>query len=156
MGGCLQYQTGRVAEGDARLVWRRLERNEKLKFVEWAAAVLLSPPMSTPNFLNDDFLLTNHVARELYHEHAAELPILSSMVAEAFARDTHASSHLQTAALPYVWTDPAMFAKAVHQLRLDSDALQLAVGGTDQSRIDHAIHSLDTTCTQCHREFRAE
>ncbi len=92
----------------------------------------------------------------LIRRHAAELPILSSMVAEAFARDTHASSHLQTAALPYVWTDPAMFAKAVHQLRLDSDALQLAVGGTDQSRIDHAIHSLDTTCTQCHREFRAE
>ena len=32
--------------------------------------------MSTPTFLHDDFLLTNETARELYHEHAAELPIL--------------------------------------------------------------------------------
>ena len=32
--------------------------------------------MSTPKFLDDDFLLTNEVACELYHEHAAQLPIL--------------------------------------------------------------------------------
>jgi glucuronate isomerase len=32
--------------------------------------------MSTPKFLHNDFLLTNAAARELYHEHAAELPIL--------------------------------------------------------------------------------
>ena len=32
--------------------------------------------MSHPDFLHDDFLLTNDVARELYHEHAAKQPIL--------------------------------------------------------------------------------
>lgn len=32
--------------------------------------------MSHANFLDDDFLLTNDVARELYHEHAAKQPIL--------------------------------------------------------------------------------
>ena len=32
--------------------------------------------MSDPNFLHDDFLLTNDVARELYHGHAAKMPIL--------------------------------------------------------------------------------
>lgn len=32
--------------------------------------------MSTPTFLDDDFLLTNDVARELYHGRAAEMPIL--------------------------------------------------------------------------------
>ncbi|HWB59086.1 MAG TPA: glucuronate isomerase, partial [Chthoniobacteraceae bacterium] len=30
----------------------------------------------TPTFLDDDFLLTNEPARELYHRHAAKLPIL--------------------------------------------------------------------------------
>ncbi|HWG75315.1 MAG TPA: cytochrome c, partial [Steroidobacteraceae bacterium] len=35
-----------------------------------------------------------------------QLAVLSGMVGDAFARDTRSSSHLQTAALPYVWSDP--------------------------------------------------
>lgn len=91
----------------------------------------------------------------LVHKRATELAVLSGMVGDAFARDTRASSHLQTAALPYVWGDPGAFATAVRRLQSDAVTLQQSVQGEDPDRVRAAIQALDTDCTQCHRQFRA-
>jgi cytochrome c556 len=91
----------------------------------------------------------------LVRKHASELTVLSGMVADAFARDTRSSSHLQTAALPYVWSDPGSFAAAVRRMQKAATALQQAAQGDDPAGVQPAIQALDTDCAQCHRQFRA-
>ncbi|HTT05167.1 MAG TPA: cytochrome c [Steroidobacteraceae bacterium] len=86
---------------------------------------------------------------------AAQLTVLSGMVGDAFTRDTRSSTHLQTAALPYVWSDPASFAAAVRRMQTAATALQHAAEAQDPDAVRPAIAALDTDCAQCHRQFRA-
>jgi len=90
----------------------------------------------------------------LVRKRSMQMAVLSGMVGDAFARDTRSSSHLQTAALPYVWSDPRAFATAVHQMQQDATALQQAAPG-DAAAVQPAIQALDRDCAQCHRQFRA-
>ena len=91
----------------------------------------------------------------LVRRRAAELTVLSGMVGDAFTRDTRTASHLQTAALPYVWSDPASFAAAVQRMQTAAAALQQAAQGHDPAAVAPAIAALDTDCARCHRQFRA-
>ena len=84
-----------------------------------------------------------------------QLAVLSGMVGDAFARDTRSSSHLQTAALPYVWSDPHTFAAAVQRMQKNAGALQRSAQGDDPGDVRPALQALDTDCAQCHRQFRA-
>lgn len=84
-----------------------------------------------------------------------QLAVLSGMVGDAFARDTRHSSHLQTAALPYVWSDPRAFAAAVQRLQQDATALRRSAQGDNAAGVKPALQALDTDCDQCHRQFRA-
>jgi cytochrome c556 len=84
-----------------------------------------------------------------------QLAVLSGMVGDAFARDTRSSSHLETAALPYVWSDPRAFAAAVQRMQKDATALQRSTLGDDPAAIQPTVQALDADCAQCHRQFRA-
>lgn len=88
--------------------------------------------------------------------HASELPMLSAMIAEAFRRDTRAARNVNTAALSYVWSDPAAFLQSVQRLRSDALALQSAAGSGDQAQVDSAIRTVAGECDQCHRRFRGD
>jgi cytochrome c556 len=90
----------------------------------------------------------------LIRRHAMQLATLSGMVSEAFARDTHAA-HLQSAALPYVWSDPNAFAAAVQRMQQAATVLQQSTDSNDRAQVVRAIQTLDSTCAQCHRQFRA-
>ena len=92
---------------------------------------------------------------DVIRRHAAQLPVLSGMVSEAFARDTRAAAHLNSAALAYVWSDPAAFNQDVQQLQIAASALQRAAQNGTQFQIVGAIRMLDAACVQCHRQFRA-
>lgn len=91
----------------------------------------------------------------LLRKRAEQLTVLSGMVGDAFTRDTRASSHLQTAALPYVWSDPAAFAAAVGRMQAAATALRQAAQGNDPAAVRPALEALDTDCARCHRQFRA-
>lgn len=91
----------------------------------------------------------------LVDRRSMQLAMLSGMVGDAFVRDTHTSAHLQTAALPYVWTDPRAFAAAVQRMQKDAAALQQSAQGVDPAGVQPAIQALDADCAQCHRQFRA-
>jgi cytochrome c556 len=90
----------------------------------------------------------------LVNKRSLQLAVLSGMVGDAFARDTRSSPHLQTAALPYVWSDPGGFAAAVQRMQKDATALQRSAQG-DSADVKPALQALDTDCAQCHRQFRA-
>jgi cytochrome c556 len=91
----------------------------------------------------------------LVRKHAEELATLSGMVSEAFERDTR-GAHLQTAALPYVWSDRAAFAAALARMQQAATGLQRAAAGADRAQVGRATQALDNSCVQCHRQFRAE
>jgi cytochrome c556 len=88
--------------------------------------------------------------------HASELPMLSLMIAEAFRRDTHAARNVDSAALPYVWTDHAAFLQSAQRLQGDGQALQGAATSGDQDRVNAAIRAMAGDCDQCHRKFRGD
>ena len=90
----------------------------------------------------------------LVSRHAMQLATLGGMVSEAFARDTH-NAHLQSGALPYVWSDPGAFATATGRMQQATAALQQSVAGHDRAQIERAIQVLAGSCAQCHRQFRA-
>lgn len=91
----------------------------------------------------------------LVRRRAAELPVLAGMIADAFARNTSAARKLQSAALPYVWTDHAAFVSSAQRLEADALALKGAAAGADEVRIAAAINALGDECARCHRRFRA-
>jgi cytochrome c556 len=92
---------------------------------------------------------------DVIRRHAAQLPVLSSMVSEAFARDTRAAAHLNSAALAYVWSDPVTFGQDAQHLQNAASALQRAAQDGAQSEIASAIRTLGAACVECHRQFRA-
>ncbi|HEX4051090.1 MAG TPA: cytochrome c [Steroidobacteraceae bacterium] len=91
----------------------------------------------------------------LVGKRSMQLAVLSGMVGDAFARDTRSSSHLQTAALPYVWSDPRSFAAAVQRMQKAAAALQRSTLSEDSAHVQPMIQALDSDCAQCHRQFRA-
>jgi cytochrome c556 len=108
-----------------------------------------------------DPLLQMQTGREPYdatlvRRHADELPLLTSMIPEAFARNTSAARKLDTAALSYVWSDHQAFLQSAQRLHADASALQSAVRSGERESVDGAIGRMDAECAQCHRQFRAE
>ena len=91
----------------------------------------------------------------LVSKRSMQLAVLSGMVGDAFIRDTRPASHVQTAALPYVWSDPRAFAAAIQRMQQDATALQRSARGNDSAAVRPAILAVDTDCDQCHRLFRA-
>jgi cytochrome c556 len=93
----------------------------------------------------------------LVRKRSMQLAVLSGMVGDAFARDTRASSHLPTAALPYVWSEPGAFAEAVQRMQQDATALQQSAQAQDPAGAGArpALQALDADCARCHRQFRA-
>lgn len=92
----------------------------------------------------------------LVREHAADLPVLSGMIAEAFARDTRAARNVNTAALSFVWIDHAAFLRSAQRLQSAARTLQSAAASADQARVDTAIRSMADECDQCHHGFRGD
>lgn len=90
----------------------------------------------------------------LVSRRAMQLATLSGMLEEAFARDTRAA-HLQSAALPYIWSDSSAFAAAVRHMQQATTALQQSVDAHDRAQVEHATRALEAACAQCHRQFRA-
>lgn len=90
----------------------------------------------------------------LIRKHVGELPVLSGMIPEAFARDTRSARHVDSAALPSIWSSHKNFLQSAQRLQSDANALQNAVKTADQAQIDSAIGTLTGGCNQCHRSFR--
>ena len=86
--------------------------------------------------------------------HAGNLVTLAGMIPEAFVRNTSAARRLDTAALPYVWSDRTDFLHSAQRLQSDAATLQSALESGNAVRIDSAIAALGGQCEQCHRAFR--
>ncbi len=92
----------------------------------------------------------------LVREHASRLPLLSGMIAEAFARNTSATRAVNTAALAFVWSNHPAFLQSVQRLQGDARQLQSAAASGDQARVVSAIRVMALECDQCHRRFRGD
>jgi adenylosuccinate lyase len=91
----------------------------------------------------------------LLRAHAGHLAVLAGMIPEAFARNTSTNRKLESAALPYVWSDQADFLRGVQRFQASAEALRRTADSGEQSALRQAIGAVNAQCDQCHRSFRS-
>ncbi len=83
--------------------------------------------------------------------------VLSTMVTDAFARDTSAATTLEkNEASPDIWKQKADFDKLANDIKAKADAALAAVKGGDQAKAKAALGELGSACGTCHDKYRVE
>jgi cytochrome c556 len=82
--------------------------------------------------------------------------MLSTMVSDAFARDTSAATLEKNEASPDIWKQKAEFDKLAGDVKTKADAALAAVKGGDQAKAKAALGELGSACGTCHDKYRVE
>lgn len=86
---------------------------------------------------------------------AERIAFLTSMIPDAFARDTHMAK-LETEALAKIWTDKADFDAHAREAQTKAMDLLWTVRGGDEDATKAAIGQLGRACGGCHDDYREE
>ena len=81
---------------------------------------------------------------------------LSTMVTEAFARDTSAATLEGNEASPNIWKQKADFDKLAGDVKTKADAALAAIKAGDQAKAKAALGDLGSTCGTCHDKYRVQ
>jgi cytochrome c556 len=81
---------------------------------------------------------------------------LSTMVVDAFARDTSAATLEGNEASPDIWKQKADFDKLAGDVKTKADAALAAVKAGDQAKAKAALGELGSSCGTCHDKYRVE
>jgi cytochrome c556 len=82
--------------------------------------------------------------------------MLSTMVPDAFARDTSAATLEKNEASPDIWKTKADFDKMASDVKSKADAALAAIKGGDQAKAKAALGELGSSCGTCHDKYRVE